>query len=261
MCGIVGYIGKSRDIAMGLEALRRLEYRGYDSAGAAWYNPEKKEIFFLKRAGRIDNLEKVILDSGLNLIGNPFILHTRWATHGGVTDQNAHPHFDCNKGIFLVHNGIIENYREIKEKLIKEGHQFNSECDSEVVAHLIEKYFQGNLEEATRKALKEIKGTYGLAVIAKADPSKVVAARLSSPLLLGICQDEVLLASDPSAVIAHTKQVVNLDDNELAIITPSNFTILKEKPLVQIEWTPEEAQKGGYAHFMLKEIMEEPEAI
>ena len=157
MCGIVGYIGKNQNIRMGLDALRRLEYRGYDSSGVAWYNPEKKEVFCLKKAGRIDNLEKVLIDSNLELIGNPFILHTRWATHGNVTDQNAHPHFDCRNNIFLAHNGIIENFQELKEKLKKEGHKFNSECDSEVIAHLIEKYFKGNLEEAVKQALKEVR--------------------------------------------------------------------------------------------------------
>jgi len=261
MCGIVGYIGKNQDIRIGIEALRRLEYRGYDSAGAAWYNSDKKDIFCVKRAGRIDNLEKAIEASNLASSGNPFILHTRWATHGGVTDANAHPHSDCKNEIFLVHNGIIENYQELKEKLIKEGHKFRSECDTEVLSHLIEKYFQGNLEEAVRKALKEVKGTYGIAVISKNDPGKIVAARLSSPLLLGINQNEILVASDPSAVITHTRQVVNLDDNEVAVLKPDNFFILKEKPIIQIEWTAEEAQKGGYPHFMLKEIMEEPEAI
>ncbi len=261
MCGIVGYIGKNKDIRIGLEALRRLEYRGYDSAGAAWYNSEKKEIFFVKKVGRIDNLEKAILESKLDLIGNPFILHTRWATHGGVTDINAHPHFDCRKDFFVVHNGIIENWAELKEKLMKEGHKFISECDTEVITHLIEKYFQGNLEEAVRKTLKEIQGTYGIAVISKKDPQKLVVARLSSPLLLGMGREETFVASDPAAVIAHTRQVINLDDNEIAVINPNNFLILKEKPLVQIEWTLEEAEKKGYPHFMLKEIMEEPEAI
>jgi glucosamine--fructose-6-phosphate aminotransferase (isomerizing) len=261
MCGIVGYIGKNQDIRMGLEALRRLEYRGYDSAGVAWYNPEKKDISLIKRAGRIDNLEKAISESKLDLNGNPFLLHTRWATHGGVTDKNAHPHSDCNGEILSVHNGIIENFQELKEKLLKEGHKFSSECDTEVVAHLIEKYFQGNLEEAVRKALREIQGTYGMAVISKKDPGKIVAARLSSPLLLGINQDEILVASDPSAVITRTRQVINLDDNEVAVLKPENFFILKEKPIVQIEWEPEETEKGGYPHFMLKEIMEEPEAI
>jgi glucosamine--fructose-6-phosphate aminotransferase (isomerizing) len=261
VCGIVGYIGKNKDIRIGLEALRRLEYRGYDSAGAAWYNSEKGEIFSLKKAGRIDNLEKAILENNFDLIGNPFIMHTRWATHGEVTDENAHPHSDCQNNIFLVHNGIVENYKELKEKLIKEGHKFNSQCDTEVLPHLIEKYFQGNLEEAVRKALKEVRGTYGIAVISKKDPGKIVAARLSSPLLLGMGQDEVFVASDPSAVISHTRQVINLDDNEIAVITPQNFFILKERVAVQIEWQPEEAEKGGYPHFMLKEIMEEPEAI
>lgn len=261
MCGIVGYIGKNQDVRVGLDVLRRLEYRGYDSAGVAWYNPEKKEIFCLKKAGRIDDLEKLIAESNMELKGNPFILHTRWATHGGVTDENAHPHWDCKKEIFSIHNGIIENYRELKEKLLKEGHKFSSETDTEVLCHLIEKYFQGNLEEAVRKALKEVRGTYGLVVIAKKDPGKIVAARLSSPLILGVNQEGILIASDPSAVITHTRQVINLDDNEIAVLKMDNFHILKEKPFVQIDWTPEEAEKSGYPHFMLKEIMEEPEAI
>ncbi len=261
MCGIVGYIGKNQNIRVGIEALRRLEYRGYDSAGAAWYNPEKKEIFCIKKKGRIDNLEKAILESNLDLNGSPFILHTRWATHGGVTDENAHPHWDCKKEIFSVHNGIIENYRELKEGLLKEGHKFSSETDTEVLCHLIEKHFQGNLEEAVRKALREVHGTYGIVVISKKDPGKMVAARLSSPLILGVNQNGILIASDPSAVITHTRQVINLDDNEIAVLKPDNFHILKEKSFIQIDWTPEEAQKGGYPHFMLKEIMEEPETI
>lgn len=261
MCGIVGYIGKNQNISAGLESLRRLEYRGYDSSGIAWYNSETKNISYIKRIGKIDNLEKAIQESRFNLVGNPFILHTRWATTGAVTEQNAHPHFDCDKEIFLVHNGIIENYRELKGALQEQGHKFNSECDTEVLAHLIEKNFQGNLEEAVRKTLKEVRGTYGIAVIAKNDPQKMVAARLSSPLLLGVNHDEMLVASDPSAVMTHTRQVVHLDDNEIAVINPNDFRILKEKPLIQIEWTPQEAQKGGYKHFMLKEIMEEPDAI
>src|SRR4030042_451637 len=160
MCGIVGYIGKNQDIKIGIEALRRLEYRGYYSAGAAWCNCEKKEFF-------------------------------------------------------VVHNGIIENYRELKEKLVKEGHIFYSECDTEVLPHLIEKHFQGNLEDAVRKALREVRGTYGIAVISKRDPDKIVAARLSSPLLLGINKNEVLVASDPSAVITHTRQIIYLEDDEI----------------------------------------------
>lgn len=259
MCGIVGYIGKSNDSKIGLNALKRLEYRGYDSWGTAVFNPDKKEISYFKRTGKIADSEGEFEKVGLT--GNPFIFHNRWATHGSVSEANAHPFWSCDKNIFLVHNGIIENYKELKEKLIKEGHKFLSETDTEALVHLIEKYFQGNLEEATRKALKEVKGTYGIAVIAKNDPQKIVAARLSSPLLLGMGQDEILIASDPAAVITHTRQIVNLDDNEIAVITPADFHILKEKPLITIDWTPEEAEKAGYPHFMLKEIMEEPEAI
>ena len=259
MCGIVGYIGKSNNPKIGLNALKRLEYRGYDSWGAAVFNSDKKEISYFKRIGKIADSEGEFEKAGL--IGNPFIFHNRWATHGSVSEANAHPFWSCDKNIFLVHNGIVENYKELKEKLIKEDHKFSSETDTETLVHLIEKYFQGNLEEATRKALKEVKGTYGIAVIAKNDPQKIVAARLSSPLLLGIGQDEILIASDPAAVITHTRQVVNLDDNEIAVITPADFHILKEKPLITIDWTPEEAEKAGFSHFMLKEIMEEPEAI
>ena len=258
MCGIVGYIGKKPAFSILLSGLKRLEYRGYDSYGFCVLN-QQNEPFLYKKVGKISEAEVEL--SNLKVNGRVGIAHTRWATTGAVTEANAHPHFDCKKDIFLVHNGIIENYREIKEKLIKEGHKFTSETDTEVVVHLIEKYFQGNLEEAVRKALKEVRGTYGIAVISKKDPEKIVAARLSSPLILGINQDEFLVASDPAAIITHTRQVINLDDNEIAVLKPDNFFILKEKPLTTIEWTPEEAEKGGYPHFMLKEIMEEPEAI
>ena len=197
-----------------------------------------------------------------NFIANCLLSHNcRWATHGIVNEVNAHPHQDCKGNIFLVHNGIIENYQELKEKLEKEGHKFNSECDTEVLCHLIEKYFEGNLEEAVRKALREVRGTYGIAVISKKDPQKIVAARLSSPIILGINNEEFLVASDPAAIITRTKQIINLDDNEIAVLKLDNFFILKEKPLETIEWSPEEAEKGGFAHFMLKEIMEQPESL
>jgi len=255
MCGIVGYIGKKPAFPILLSGLKRLEYRGYDSFGFSVL--DSKTPFLFKKSGKISQFEQ----NFPNPNGEIGIAHTRWATHGGVTDANAHPHFDCLRNIFLVHNGIIENYKELKEKLEKEGHRFTSETDTEVMCHLIEKYFQGNLEEAVRKTLREVRGTYGIAVISKNDPQKIVAARLSSPLILGINQDEFLVASDPAAIITHTRQVINLDDNEIAVLKPNNFFILKEKPLVQIEWTLEEAEKKGYPHFMLKEIMEEPEAI
>ncbi len=263
MCGIVGYIGKQKDIKMGLAALKRLEYRGYDSAGLAVFNSKKNQVLHLKKAGRIDVLEQEILNnnSTLDLQGTPSIFHTRWATHGGVTDENAHPHSDCQGNIWLVHNGIIENYKELKENLIKEGHKFTSETDTEVLAHLIEKHFEGNLETAVRKALKLVKGTYGLAIIARDDPGKIVAARLSSPLLIGVNGEEYVVASDPNAIAPYAKKVVYLDDNEIAVITPKDLLIMKEKQPEILELDSEEAQKKGYAHFMLKEIMEQPESL
>ena len=257
MCGIVGYIGKKPAFPILLSGLKRLEYRGYDSFGFFVLN--KGNPFLFKKVGKISEAEGDL--SNFKVDGEIGIAHTRWATTGGVTEANAHPHYDCQKNIYLVHNGIIENYKELKEQLIKEGHKFNSETDTEVLAHLIEKFFQGNLEEAVRKALGYVKGTYGLAVISKNDPDKIVAARLSSPLLLGLGNEEYLIASDPSAVIAHTKKVIYLDDGEIVTITPENFFILKEKKPEEIEWGLEDAQKGGYPHFMLKEIMEEPETI
>ncbi len=258
MCGIVGYIGQKPAFPILLSGLRRLEYRGYDSYGFCVLN-QTDNPFLYKKIGKISEAEKEL--STFAVEGNIGQAHTRWATTGGVTDENAHPHFDCQKNIFLVHNGIIENYKELKEQLEKEGHKFTSQTDTEVMAHLVEKYFQGNLEEAVRKMLREVRGTYGLSVVSKQDPKKIVVARLSSPLLLGIGQDEFLVASDPSAVITHTRQVINLDDNEIAVLKPDNFFIIKEKPMTTVDWTPEEAEKGGYAHFMLKEIMEEPQAI
>ncbi len=261
MCGIVGYIGKNNNPQLGLSALRRLEYRGYDSAGIAVFNPEKQEILCLKAKGKIDELEKKFSEARFS--GSPFILHTRWATHGEPSEANAHPHCDCQKNIYLVHNGIIENYKELKEALITEGHKFASETDTEVLAHLIEKYSNPGqpLEDAVRHALKEVKGAYALAIISRNDPQKIVAAKLGSPLILGINQDEFLVASDPAAIVSHTRQVITLDDNEIAVLSPDNFFILKEKPIEKIEWEVEDAQKQGFSHFMLKEIFEEPEAI
>jgi len=265
MCGIVGYIGNRNDIRIGLEALKRLEYRGYDSAGMAVYNPEKKEIFSIKAVGRVANLEKKLSKNDLK--GTPFLFYTRWATHGEVTEANCHPHSDCQKNIYLIHNGIIENYRTLKEKLVQKGHRFVSETDTEILSHLIEHFFQGNLEEAVRKALNFVKGTYALAIISKRDPGKLVLAKNSAPLLIGLGDKEYIAASDPSAVITQTKKVIYLDDGEIAVLTPDGFSITdfkenkKEKQVEEIEWDLQEAQKGGYPHFMLKEIMEQPESI
>ena len=262
MCGIVGYIGNKDASPILLAGLKRLEYRGYDSYGFCFIDKNKSSLF--KRVGKIEKTEKDFIDQGFK--GNLAICHSRWATTGLVTEENAHPHCDCKGEIFVVHNGIIENYKELKEKLIKEGHVFKSETDTEVIAHLIEKYFDGVLEDAVKKALKEIRGTYGLAVISSKDPDKLVAARMSSPLIIGVGTDEFLVASDPSAIIASTRQIIILDDGEIAVLKKDGFNIFKEekenkKQIETIEWDIEQAEKGGYKHFMLKEIMEEGRVI
>ncbi len=264
MCGIIGYIGKKEASPILLSGLKRLEYRGYDSYGFCIFD-ENSNPFLYRKVGKISEGEKDF--SKLNIKGNIGIAHTRWATTGVVTEENAHPHYDCQKNIFLVHNGIIENYKELKRKLVEEGHEFSSDTDTEVLAHLIEKFFQGNLENAVIKALKLVSGAYALAVLCKEDPQKIVIARNSSPLLIGLGDEEYIIASDPVAVINRTKKVIYLDDNEIAILTPSGFSVIdinhdpKEKGVKEIEWDLQEAQKGGYDHFMLKEIMEEPETI
>jgi len=260
VCGIIGYIGKRPAFPILLSGLKRLEYRGYDSYGFCVLDKEKNP-FLYKKVGKISDAEKAI--SNLNIKGNIGQAHTRWAVTGQVNNANAHPHFDCKKEIFVVHNGIIENYKELKDSLIKDGHQFSSECDTEVLAHLVERYSQTEqfLEEAVRQALKQVRGTYAIVVISKKDPQKIVAAKLGSPLILGINNDEFLIASDPAAIVSHTKQVITLDDNEIAVLSPNNFFILKEKPIEKIEWETEEVRKQGFSHFMLKEIFEEPESI
>lgn len=241
-----------------------MEYRGYDSAGLSVAN-NKNEIITLKAVGKIDALASLVENKIPE--GNLGVAHTRWATHGAVTEKNAHPHMDCQKNIFLVHNGIIENYCQLKEKLIKDDHKFISETDTEVLTHLIEKLFHNNLEEAVIKALKLIKGTYGLAVISRKDPEKIVVARNSSPILIGVSTGEYLVASDASAILTHTKKVIYLNDGEIAVITPKgiNFTNLAREKLLKktetLEWDLEKAQKTGYPHFMLKEIFEQPEAL
>lgn len=262
MCGIVGYISKGDGksaVNIGIEALKRLEYRGYDSAGLACWDGTSK-IICRKATGRISNLERVISNNGFSP-ADPVILHTRWATHGNVCEANAHPHSDCTGTIFVVHNGIIENYQALKEQLSGEGHLFSSGTDTEVIAHLIEKYFEGNLEEAVRKSLGYLVGTYGLAVISSCDPDKIVAARLSSPLLIGLAEGHFVLASDVSAVTSCAKKVVYLDDGEIAIIGRDKYTIIREKKAVEIEWPDEQYQREGFPHFMLKEVMEQPISI
>ncbi|MDO8639603.1 MAG: glutamine--fructose-6-phosphate transaminase (isomerizing) [bacterium] len=257
MCGIVGYIGKQKALPILMEGLRRESYRGYDSSGVVVIEDGKPVC--VKAVGKLENLEQKL--QGNQLDGSVGVGHVRWATHGGVTEENAHPHSDCQKNIWIVHNGIIENYKELKDKLISEGHKFSSETDTEVIAHLIEKFFKGNLEKAVGEALPLLKGTYGLAVIARDDPQKIVVARLSSPLLVGLGDNEYLVASDPAAIIAHTKKVIYLDDGEIVTLTPDNFFTDREKKPEEIEWDFEDAQKGEFPHFMLKEITEHPDAL
>jgi len=265
MCGIVGYIGKQNNPRIGLEALKRLEYRGYDSAGMAVFEDEKNSIFSSRAVGKIAELEKKVPWN--DILGTSLIMQTRWATHGKPSVQNAHPHTDCNKNIYLVHNGIIENYKQIKDRLIKKGHKFSSQTDTEVLPHLIEEYSNYTLEEAMRRALQVVKGTYGIAVISKKDPHKIVAARMSSPLLIGVGEGEYMIASDPAAVLSHTNKVIYLEDGDIAVLTKSGFRIAdlnreaQVRPATELEWGIEEAQKGGYPHFMLKEIFEQPESL
>lgn len=262
MCGIVGYISKGNDknaLDIGIEALKRLEYRGYDSAGLAFW-AGSSGIVCEKAIGRIANLERKMNGHSIPP-GDPVILHTRWATHGSVCEANAHPHSDCTANFFVVHNGIIENYAALKAQLSKEGHVFRSETDTEVIAHLIEQFFEGNLEEAVRKSLRYLVGTYGLAVISSRDPDKIVAARLSSPLLIGLAEDHFLLASDVAALISNARKVVYLDDYEIAIIDRDKYTIIREKKEEEIAWHEAGYQKEGFPHYMLKEIMEQPRSI
>lgn len=262
MCGIVGYVGKREAAPLLLEGLKRLEYRGYDSAGICVADGEKLAMH--KNAGRVDGLIELIDGKKFGTYG---IAHTRWATHGVPNTLNAHPHADCNQNIFVVHNGIIENYRELKEKLIKDGHKFISDTDTEVLSHLIEKFYKKNLEEAVIKALKLVRGTYGLAVVAAREPNKIVAIKNSSPIVIGLGDGEAIVASDASAILTHTKQVVYLNDGEVAVITAEGvaFTNLAKEKLAKkaetLEWNLEATQKGGYEHFMLKEIYEQPESI
>jgi len=262
MCGIVGYIGNKEAASIVLSGLKRLEYRGYDSYGFCFIDSGKASLF--KRVGKIEKTEKEFL--GKDFKGSVCISHNRWATTGLVTEENAHPHSDCKGEIFIVHNGIVENYKELKNKLIEEGHIFKSETDTEVIAHLIEKYYTSSLELAVSRALKDIRGTYGLLIISTREPDKMVVARMSSPLMIGVGEDEFLVASDPSAIIARTRQVINLDDGEIAVLKKDGIRILKEekeskKNIETIDWDIEQAEKGGYEHFMLKEIMEEPNTI
>ncbi len=268
MCGIVGYVGSKKACEVLIEGLKRLEYRGYDSAGVCVYHEDA--LTTKKSPGRISCLEEEIDANGDIKKGTIGIAHTRWATHGEPNQQNAHPHYDGTGQIALVHNGIIENYATLKEFLIGKGHEFKSETDSEVLAHLIGEFYktnEGNIETAIQAALGEVSGTYGIAVLCASEPDKLVAARKGSPLLIGVGHSEYVVASDASAIIEHTPNVVYLNDNEMAVLsrggmrtlTLDNVPITKE--INQIEWSLEQIAKGGHEHFMLKEIFEQPESV
>ena len=267
MCGIFGFVSKekTKGIPVIINGLKHLEYRGYDSAGVAAIGPQG--VFYRKKSGRIFELEKILNNDFVSTVA---IGHNRWATHGQPTDKNAHPHTDCQKKIFLAHNGIIENYKELKDKLIKSGHRFSSDTDTEVIAHLIEDFLgKGNysFEEAVRLTLKSIIGTYALVVINKDDPHKLIVARNSSPLLVGFSDHNKYVASDASALLPYTRKVVYLNDGEFAVLTPEDFRIATlDREVVsreheKIDWSQDSAQKNNFPHFMLKEIFEEPDAV
>jgi glucosamine--fructose-6-phosphate aminotransferase (isomerizing) len=265
MCGIVGYIGSKNATPILIEGLKRLEYRGYDSAGVAILTNGK--ITVEKEAGKISRLENLISESRPS--GKLGIAHTRWATHGVPTKLNAHPHTDCNGRLALIHNGIIENYAAIKTKLKANGHIFTTDTDTEALVHLIEEYYKDGttLEEAVRAALSQVEGTYGIALISKDDPDTLIAARRGSPLVVGMGDNEYVVASDVSAIISHTKDVTYLEDNEIAIVNRDNVVIKTidnlhvNKKIEKISFDLEKIEKGGYEHFMLKEIMEQPQTI
>ena len=264
MCGIVGYIGTHRAVPIILEGLKRLEYRGYDSAGLAVYCDDNQLV--IRRAqGKMRNLEEAIR---LNPVDGSFgIGHTRWATHGRPTEENAHPHRDCKGDIVAVHNGIVENYLVLKQQLQHAGHLFQTETDTEVIAHLVEKHFAGNLEEAVRAAVKELTGVFALAVISRSDPYKIVAARMGPPVVIGIGGDEYFVASDVPAILSYTQDMFFLADGDIAVLTPGGVQLSDfegetvHRQVSHILWNPIEAEKGGYQHFMLKEIFEQPRAV
>jgi len=264
MCGILGYIGKRRAVPIILDGLRRLEYRGYDSAGLAVLN-DGQELVVRRASGKLRNLEDVIRMDPVD--GAYGIGHTRWATHGRPTEENAHPHSDCHGDVVVVHNGIIENYIALKRQLQAEGHLFRTETDTEVIAHLVEKHLQASLEEAVRQAARQLSGLFALAIIARSDPNKIVAVRSGPPAVIGLGDGEYFVASDVPAILNHTRDVFFLADRDLAVLTPEGVQLSDfegrpvKRQVSHILWGPILAEKGGYKHFMLKEIYEQPRAV
>ncbi|OLC06463.1 MAG: glutamine--fructose-6-phosphate aminotransferase [Gemmatimonadetes bacterium 13_1_40CM_70_11] len=263
MCGIVGYIGQREAAPILLEGLRRLEYRGYDSAGLAVHTP--RGIVTRKVAGRVQALAGHV--ACLPVHGSAGIAHTRWATHGAPTERNAHPHLDCQGRIALVHNGIIENADALRAALQHRGHQFYTDTDTETLAHLVEEAAGDTLEARVIAALEHVEGTYGLAVLSADAPEKIVVARRGSPVLLGVGENEFFVASDASALLEHTRSVVHLDDGDIAVLTPEGYYVIDRDSHVQLRavddvaWDLEAIELGGYPHFMLKEIWEQPETV
>ncbi|HEX7050555.1 MAG TPA: glutamine--fructose-6-phosphate transaminase (isomerizing) [Longimicrobiales bacterium] len=265
MCGIVGYIGDRPVVPLLLEGLRRLEYRGYDSAGLTVGVEDRLET--RKAAGKISALEGLLQDGGAP-VGTCGIAHTRWATHGAPTTTNAHPHVDCTGQFAVVHNGIIDNAGTLRRKLEELGHTFRTETDTEVLVHLIEEAYEGSLEAAVRAALRQVEGTYGIAVLSSREPRKIVVARRGSPLLLGIGKrGEYFVASDVAAILSQTRRVVYLDDDEMSVLTPEGFETMSlkgrtvSKEIDHISWDLDAIERGGHEHFMLKEIFEQPETL
>src|SRR5437762_4601233 len=264
MCGIVGYVGHRDAVAFILPGLRRLEYRGYDSAGIATVSQMTLDV--RKTTGKIADLEALVAsDRPRGTLG---VGHTRWATHGRPSDANAHPHLDCQSQLAIVHNGIIENYRELRKTLAAEGHRFRSQTDTEVIAHMIERYLTSGLAAAVLRAARDLRGAFAIACTASAAPNTLVALRRgSSPLVIGYGRDEMFVASDIPALLGQTREVLVLDQGELAVLTPDGITLrtldrapLRRRP-TPIPWDRDAAEKSGYPHFMLKEIFEQPEAL
>jgi glutamine---fructose-6-phosphate transaminase (isomerizing) len=276
MCGIVGYIGPKKVVPVIIEGLRKLEYRGYDSAGIAVVDAAGK-LEIRRASGKLRKLEEVIQKSPINGSeggGTYGIGHTRWATHGRPTEENAHPHRDCTGQVVVVHNGIIENYLELKEQLQREGHKFVTETDTEIVAHLVEKNLQGSgsngkipLEEAVRKSLKQLRGIYALVFLSTSDPGKIVAARLGPPAVVGLGDGEYFVASDIPALLEHTRNMFFLGDGDIAVLTQNGVRVMDhdgktvERKPHHVAWDPIMAEKGGYKHYMQKEIFEQPRAV
>jgi glucosamine--fructose-6-phosphate aminotransferase (isomerizing) len=273
MCGIVGYVGPKKVVPVIIEGLRRLEYRGYDSAGIAVGSPSSATLDVRRAPGKLHNLEEVLAEHPLD--GTFGIGHTRWATHGRPTEENAHPHRDCTGRIVVVHNGIVENYLDLKRELTAQGHKFVTETDTEIIAHLIEQVQADAeaagapilLEVAVRRAVKRLTGAFALGVLSAAEPDKIVAARLGPPVVIGVGEGESFVASDVPGILHHTRNMYFLADGDMAILTLAGVALTDfdgnpiQRAITHIQWDPIQAEKGGYKHFMLKEIWEQPRAI